>query len=89
MTPVSRQRSVGNPSSLPRQKPELKWSPAPVVILGLGVKGPSTSETPSGPEASARAFDKHRSKRTFRRAGLATDLFDATRVASCRMYHDA
>jgi hypothetical protein len=27
--------------------------------------------------------------RAFRRAGLATDLFDATDVASCRMYHDA
>jgi hypothetical protein len=27
--------------------------------------------------------------RAFRQAGLATDLFDATEVASCRMYHDA
>jgi glycosyltransferase involved in cell wall biosynthesis len=27
--------------------------------------------------------------RAFRRAGLRTDLFDATRVASCRMYHSA
>lgn len=27
--------------------------------------------------------------RAFREAGLATDLFDATDVASCRMYHDA
>jgi hypothetical protein len=27
--------------------------------------------------------------RAFRRAGLATDLFDATSVASCRMYRDA
>ena len=53
VTPVSRQRSVGNPSILPRQKPELKWSPAPVVIFGLGVKGPWTSALPSGPEASA------------------------------------
>ena len=34
---------MGNPSNLPRQKPELKWSPAPVVIFGLGVKGPWTS----------------------------------------------
>jgi hypothetical protein len=27
--------------------------------------------------------------RVFRQAGLATDLFDATDVASCRMYHNA
>lgn len=27
--------------------------------------------------------------RAFRRAGIATDLFDATPAASCRMYHDA
>jgi hypothetical protein len=27
--------------------------------------------------------------RAFRRAGIATDLFDATGVAVCRMYHDA
>lgn len=27
--------------------------------------------------------------RAFRRAGFATDLFDATEVATCRMYHDA
>ena len=27
--------------------------------------------------------------RAFRRAGLATDLFDATDIASCRMYRDA
>lgn len=27
--------------------------------------------------------------RAFRQAGLATDLFDATPIASCRMYHDA
>jgi glycosyltransferase involved in cell wall biosynthesis len=27
--------------------------------------------------------------RAFRRAGLHTDLFDATRIATCRMYHDA
>lgn len=27
--------------------------------------------------------------RAFRRAGLATDLFDATEIASCRMYRDA
>jgi hypothetical protein len=27
--------------------------------------------------------------RAFRRAGIATDLFDATEVAVCRMYHDA
>lgn len=27
--------------------------------------------------------------RAFRRAGIATDLFDATEIAVCRMYHDA
>lgn len=27
--------------------------------------------------------------RAFRQAGIGTDLFDATAVASCRMYHDA
>lgn len=27
--------------------------------------------------------------RAFRRAGIATDLFDATGIATCRMYHDA
>jgi len=27
--------------------------------------------------------------RSFRRAGFRTDLFDATRVATCRMYHNA
>jgi glycosyltransferase involved in cell wall biosynthesis len=27
--------------------------------------------------------------RSFRRAGYKTDLFDATRIASCRMYHNA
>jgi len=27
--------------------------------------------------------------RAFRQAGIATDLFDATHAASCRMYHDA
>lgn len=27
--------------------------------------------------------------RTFRKAGIATDLFDATGVAACRMYHSA
>ena len=34
-TPLRTLIALSRPSSLPRQKPALKWSPAPVVILGL------------------------------------------------------
>ena len=34
-------------TSLAAQKPALKWSPAPVVILGLSVNGPSDHHAPS------------------------------------------
>lgn len=45
----------------------------------------------SGGHASIRAtfHDGLQLPRSFRRAGLETDLFDATRVATCRMYHNA
>ncbi len=45
----------------------------------------------AGGHAAIRAslHDGVQLPRAFRRAGLATDLFDATDVASCRMYRDA
>jgi glycosyltransferase involved in cell wall biosynthesis len=45
----------------------------------------------SGGHAAIRAtfHDGLQLPRSFRRAGLATDLFDATKVATCRMYHNA
>ena len=45
----------------------------------------------AGGHAAIRAtfHDGLQLPRAFRRAGLRTDLFDATRVASCRMYHSA
>lgn len=45
----------------------------------------------SGGHAAIRAslHDGISLPRAFRRAGIATDLFDATEIAVCRMYHDA
>ncbi len=45
----------------------------------------------AGGHAAIRAtlHDGLKLPRAFRRAGLRTDLFDATPVASCRMYHSA
>jgi glycosyltransferase involved in cell wall biosynthesis len=45
----------------------------------------------AGGHASIRAtfHDGLQLPRSFRRAGLKTDLFDATSVATCRMYHSA
>ena len=45
----------------------------------------------SGGHASIKAslHDGLTLPRSFRKAGLMTDLFDATHVASCRMYHSA
>ena len=45
----------------------------------------------SGGHAAIRAtfHDGLQLPRSFRRAGLETDLFDATKVATCRMYHNA
>lgn len=45
----------------------------------------------SGGHASIRAtfHDGLQLPRSFRRSGHKTDLFDATRVATCRMYHNA
>lgn len=45
----------------------------------------------SGGHASIRAtfHDGLQLPRSFRRAGFKTDLFDATRAATCRMYHNA
>jgi glycosyltransferase involved in cell wall biosynthesis len=50
-----------------------------------------TAYEESGGHAAIRAsfHDGLQLPRSFRRAGLATDLFDATRVTTCRMYHDA
>jgi glycosyltransferase involved in cell wall biosynthesis len=50
-----------------------------------------TAYEKSGGHASIRAtfHDGLQLPRAFRRAGLKTDLFDATRVATCRMYHSA
>jgi len=45
----------------------------------------------SGGHAAIRAtfHDGLQLPRSFRRVGLKTDIFDATRVATCRMYHNA
>ena len=45
----------------------------------------------AGGHATIRAtfHDGLQLPRAFRRAGLKTDLFDATRIATCRMYHSA
>ena len=50
-----------------------------------------TAYEKSGGHVSIRAsfHDGMQLPRSFRRAGLETDLFDATRVTTCRMYHSA
>ena len=73
--------------------PGMRWSRSEAFAAGCGqlmVARADAYHRAGGHEAIRTSFhDGVKLPRAFRRAGLVTDLFDATSIARCRMYHDA
>lgn len=73
--------------------PGMRWSRKEAFAAGAGqlfVVRRTAYESVGGHAAIRSTFhDGLQLPRAFRRAGFKTDLFDATRIATCRMYHNA
>lgn len=69
----------------------MRWTKQPAFSAGCGQVfiGRSEAYKATGGHAMIRTtlHDGIKLPRLFRRAGFKTDLFDATDIASCRMYH--
>lgn len=73
--------------------PFMRWFRSAAFAAGCGQLfiARAAAYARAGGHAAIRStlHDGLRLPKAFRRAGLRTDLFDATDVAACRMYHDA
>ena len=71
----------------------MRWTRWPAFSAGCGqlliARRRAYEETGGHRTIKASRHDGLQLPRAFRRQGLKTELFDATDLASCRMYHDA